>query len=420
MTGLRTAISFGGVPLQQRLSRSVRDLAATVLEELVEELPVYGALPTEQLRGEISAVVEQSIRTFVGVLSTGELPGPDHLAALRESAARRAEDGVPLAAVISAYHLGARVCWDAVAPEAEPGDLPAVLAAHRLLLQYLQRMTATASTGYAQERQAAFGEEYAARQALLSALLEGAPALEAAGRAGVRMPVCYLVLSLAVGPHPDELAPGVDTMVAARRKARRLRVELERHVDPAVGVVLSMLSVDGGVALVPRDTPADALAAKDWKWLAAVVGYMSRMCGAEITAGVVEARPEDVADAARLSAEVREVATTFGRPPGVYRLGDVAFEYQLTRPGPARDQLAALLSPLTGRPELLDTLGAFMTGPIDRRQTAAQLQVHPNTVDYRLRKVAALTGLDTSRPADLPTIRAALVAHRAVMGGCAG
>jgi DNA-binding PucR family transcriptional regulator len=36
--------------------------------------------------------------------------------------------------------------------------------------------------------------------------------------------------------------------------------------------------------------------------------------------------------------------------------------------------------------------------------------VHPNTVNYRLRKVASLTGLDASAAADLPRVSAALAA----------
>lgn len=413
MSGDQGTIVFGGTPLRQRLSSSVHDLAAIVLDELVQRVPVYRRLPMEQLRTDISHTVEQSIRTFAEVLDTGRLPGPEQLAGLRESAAKRAEDGVPLEAVLSAYHLGAQVCLDRMAPAAEPADLSSVFATNRLVLQYLHLMTSAASAGYAQERQAAFGDEQSARQSLLAALLDGAPAEEAARRAGIRLPARYLVLGLRIGPHRDELRPGVDATVAARRKLRRARVELERHV---AGAVLSMLSPDGGVALVPREAPDAEPAGKDWDWLATVVRYMSQVAGAEIWAGAVATAPDGVAEAARLAGQVCEVAAVFDRPAGVYRLADVALEYQLTRPGPARDELAGLLAPLAGKPELLETLRVFMAGPVDRRQTAAALQVHPNTVDYRLRKVAALTGLDTSRPADLPTIRAALIAHRVCAG----
>ena len=45
-------------------------------------------------------------------------------------------------------------------------------------------------------------------------------------------------------------------------------------------------------------------------------------------------------DAAREAAEIAAPARLSGRPTGVYRLDDLLLEYQLTRPGPARDRLA--------------------------------------------------------------------------------
>jgi len=46
-------------------------------------------------------------------------------------------------------------------------------------------------------------------------------------------------------------------------------------------------------------------------------------------------------------------------------------------------------------------------------QTAADLHVHANTVDYRLRQVGRLTGLDPVRDDRLPRLVAALVAFDA-------
>ncbi|MET9433186.1 helix-turn-helix domain-containing protein [Streptomyces sp. NPDC006551] len=94
-------------------------------------------------------------------------------------------------------------------------------------------------------------------------------------------------------------------------------------------------------------------------------------------------------------------------------------ESQLSRPSPARDGLAALLHPLDTRPELLTTLRTFLACSLDRRQAAARLQVHPNTVDYRLRKATDLTGLDVPGRR-LVTLHAALAAHDAVRRGNPG
>lgn len=402
---------FGGVPVHKRLQDAAGALERAVMVRLVERLPVYGTLPAEHLGGDIAKQVTLGIRSFAAVLCTGEMPGQAEAAAIRESSARRADEGVPLEAVVGAYHLGAEECAAQVFSAAEPGDLADVLLVQRQLLAYLRLVSCEVAAGYVQERQTALSDEQVALQALLSRLLEGGSPQGAADRAGIQLPACYLVLSIAMGPHPDELVPGVNHAVAARRKLRRLRNEIQRQTT---GVPLSVLSGEGGLVLIPYATAPADFGRADRARPSDLVEQLGRMCGAELLAAATFAAPEGVAEAARLAGEVRAVAQASGRGPGLYLLDDVLLEYQLSRPSPARAGLAALLDPLDDRPELLDTLRAFLARGFDRRQAAARLQVHPNTVDYRLRKATELTGLDASRGADTLTLRAALAAHDAV------
>ncbi|MFD0257218.1 PucR family transcriptional regulator [Kitasatospora indigofera] len=405
---------LGGVPVHERLRLSAAALAPAVMAQLVTLLPAYRALPSEQLRDEIAREVDRGIRAFTEVLRTGELPGEAELARISESSARRADEGVPLEAVVGAYHLGAQECAAQVLPAAGPEDLPDVLLVQQRLLGYLRLVSCAVAAGYVQERQTALGDEQVARQSLLSELLEGGDPQTAADRAGLPLPPCYLVLGITMGPHPDELLPDVNHAVAARRKLRRLRNELQRRT---AGVPLSSLSGTGGLVLLPSGTPPADFAGTDRDGLARLVGQLGRACGAELLVAAAPAAPDGVADAARLVGELREVAQASGRGPGLYLLDDVLLEYQLSRPGPARDRLAALLAPLAGRPELLDTLRTFLACGLVRRQAAALLQVHPNTVDYRLRRASELTGLDAARGADQLTLRAALAAHDTVRHG---
>jgi hypothetical protein len=131
-------------------------------------------------------------------------------------------------------------------------------------------------------------------------------------------------------------------------------------------------------------------------------------CHHELVAGL----DDRVADAG-LGDRAVDVATIAGRGPGVYRLDDVLLEYQLTRPGPARDRLASAVAPLATRPELRETLEAYLEHGLDRQRTARSLHLHPNTVDYRIRKIGVLTGLDATRAGDVVRVRAALAAWRA-------
>ena len=97
----------------------------------------------------------------------------------------------------------------------------------------------------------------------------------------------------------------------------------------------------------------------------------------------------------------------------MYELDDLLLEYQLSRPGPARDRLAGMLAPLADRQDLLATLRCYLGNARNRRQTALDLHVHASTVDYRLRQVGRLTGLDPVRDDQLPRVVAALVAFDA-------
>ncbi|MFD9407149.1 PucR family transcriptional regulator [Streptomyces sp. NPDC059989] len=406
---------FGGIPVHERLLAAAPALTPAVMARLAEQLPAYGALPSEQLRGEISREVDRGIRAFVQVLRGGGPPEEAELARISESSARRADEGVPLEAVVGAYHFGAEECAAQVLSTAEPGDLPDVLLVQHRLLDYLRLVSCAVAAGYVQERQAALGDEQVARQSLMSRLLEGGNPQAAADRAGIRLPPSYLVLGITMGPHPDEVRPGVNHSVAARRKLRRLRNELQRHTPDVP--LLSVLSGDGGLVLIPRETAAADFGTADRQRLTRLVEQLSRMCGAELLVAAAAAAPDGVADAARMVGEVRRVAEASGRGPGLYLLDDVLLEYQLSRPGPARDGLAALLGPLAGRPELLDTLRTFLACGLDRRRAAARLQVHPNTVDYRLRKATELTKLDAARGPDLLTLHAALAAHDTVRQG---
>ncbi|GIG56642.1 transcriptional regulator [Longispora fulva] len=396
---------IAGRPLVERFLAAVPAMTRAVVTELVDVVPVYGLMPSEELAGDIPRIVERTLRTFGEVLRSRGVPGAETLAGIRESAARRAEEGVPIDAVLTAYHLGARVCLGHVAGDAGPGDVGDLLATQRLILDFLQRVTSAVAAGYVEERQA---DDHSARQALLAALLDGLLVEPAAARAGVRLPPCYLVLSLHLATHPDE-APGA--AVAARRKVRRVRVELEHQ---AAEPVLSMLTADGGVALVPCPTAPEALTDADWRRFAEIAARLGRAAGTEVLAGAAVAAPRAVAEAAVLAREILGVARTFGRRSGLFRLADLLVEYQLTRPSAARDQLAGLLGPLDA--ELLATLRAYVASGLSRQRAARHLHVHPNTVDYRLRKVAALTGLDASQAGELPRIAAALAARDAVDG----
>ena len=82
--------------------------------------------------------------------------------------------------------------------------------------------------------------------------------------------------------------------------------------------------------------------------------------------------------------------------------------------GHARRQLVdeIYLPLLNARGALVETLSAWLDGGSSIEGAARALFVHPNTVRYRLRQVADLTGLTPAQPRDAFTLQIALVLGR--------
>ena len=382
-------------------------LARRMIERFVEEIPLYRLLPREQLEGEILAITTANLRLFFAGLREARLLTTDELAEVRLSAARRAEERVPLDAVLTAYHVGGRIGWQALVDDARPDETGALVAAGERVLLYVQQVTAAVAAAYLEEQQTIYGEERDARRSLASALLTGEPAEALAGRLGTSIAPAFLVVALRVGLHADESEKGVGGAIASRRKVRRLHGALD---DFAGEPVLALLEPNGGSALVPS-TPESVRATAGR--LPELVRRLQESVGASVLAGAAEAI--GAADIARANAQALDVVRLARRldwPAGGYLLRDVLLEYQLTRPSDALVELCRLLDPIDRNPDLPHTLEVYLANDLDRRRTAAALHVHPNTLDYRLRRIVDLTGLDPSTSRGLQLLGAAIAARR--------
>ncbi|WP_072477157.1 PucR family transcriptional regulator [Amycolatopsis australiensis] len=398
-------LALGGQRVHERLALREPELVTRVLTRIQAEVADYRRLPVEELAGDIARITRQAVRAFARSLREDRLLNEAELRQIGASAVRRAEEGFPLEAVLTAYHVGAREILAVGSADAGRADVADLLDVADRVLGFVGTVTGAVTRAYLEELRTKVGQEHTARRTLLSVLVDGGPVDVVARSAGITLPTRYLVLSVELGPHADEASPGVDTEIAVRRKLRRFLAAFERCCGDGV---LASLDGTGGLVLLPLTGRLSAV--PEWHALAEAAG---RAAGVDVLAAAEPAEPPEVREVAARTGEVLDVLRWFGRPPGLYRLDDVLVEYQLTRPGAARDRLAAVLAPLDAHPELTETLSTYLELDTNRRRTAATLHVHPNTVDYRLRRVRDLTGIDPLHPAGLPRIVAALAARRA-------
>ncbi|MEU4431536.1 helix-turn-helix domain-containing protein [Nocardia rhamnosiphila] len=324
----------------------------------------------------------------------GEVPAPLH---------RKIEDwaaeGVALEAVQHSIHRGFRFVLDLLARRARTADGPAMVVVGQRLGEVLDRVITTFTQAYLREFRAHTVARYAGAEALTTALISGTSTAGTARESGFREATAYAVLALDLTGPPGETGDDGYGPAHAPRRLRRVRAELARGGD----MPLARLSEAGGTVLLP-DRAHDDLA---------VTRLFDRLQSAvrgSLLATVVHARHDEVPDATRRAHELLDLAQRLRRPARLYRLADLAVEYQITRPGPARKRLATALEPLLPHADLLQTLATHLDNDRNRRRTARVLGIHANTLDYRLRRIARYTGLDPASADDLWHLRAALVA----------
>lgn len=399
--------------LAERVERQLEQLARRMVETFVAQVPIYQLLPTEQLEGEILQICRENLHIFFRCVREQRPPTAEELAEPGASAARRAEERVPLDAVLSAYHIGGRIGWEALAAEAREDEGEALADATRHVLEYVEHVTNAVAAAYLEEQQHIHCEEHDAVRVLTDALLSGGgdgserQRLERlAGRAGMELAPSYLALALHLGKSPEERDGGVTGRVAGRRKVRRVSARLE---EVAGQPILTELDGTGGMLLVPLDDQPEAVAGRASELVAAA----AEACEAEVHAGAAAAGIEGIPAAAAEASQVLRVVEALGHPPGAYRIDDVLLEHAVAQSASASRRLVALLEPLADKADLLETLEQWFANDFDRKSTANALHVHPNTLDYRLRRVSELTELDPGTAQGLQLLGAALAARRA-------
>lgn len=390
-------LEIAGIPAVGHLHRGHR-LSQQLLDHLAPDEggdEPAALMPCGVGRRDAAEVVAGCLDLVAAALQDGgvqEVPAPLH-----RKIEDWAADGVALEAVQHSIHRGFRFVLDLLARRARTADGPAMVVVGQRLGEVLDRVITTFTRAYLREFQAHTVARYAGAEALTTALISGTSTAGTARESGFPEVTACAVLALDLtGPAG---VTGAVVPAHAQRRLRRVRAELARGGE----MPLARLSEAGGTVLLPDRAHDDLAVTRLFDRLQSVVR-------GPLLATVVHARQDEVPDATRRAHELLDLAQRLRRPARLYRLADLAVEYQITRPGPARKRLATALEPLLPHAELLHTLATHLDNDRNRQRTARVLCIHANTLDYRLRRIARYTGLDPASADDLWHLRAALVA----------
>jgi hypothetical protein len=371
--------------LIQRVHRASGRLTRQAAEQLQAELPWYAQLSADD-RAWVGLVLQAGITAFTDWLRA-PLTVPRITGEVFGSAPRELTRSVTLAQTVEIVRLAVDVVEQAVDELASPEECPLLREA---VLRYSRELAYAAADVYARA-----AEERGAWDARLQALVvDGVLRGEAddallsrAGALGWGSPGRVAVL---VGSAPDAEPEGV--LDAVRRGARRAGADVLAGV--AGHRLIAILGANAELA-GPAGAVVDAFAPGP-----VVLGPP--------VAGLTQAH-----GSARTALTSLRAAAAWPEAPRPVPAAALLAERAVAGDESARGRLEQVYSGLTAAgPEVLPTLAAYLESAASLQGAARRLFVHPNTVRYRLRKVAEVSGYDPARPRDRYSLWLALTLGR--------
>jgi len=380
-----------------RFEARVDLMACEVADATLAEVAAYSPVHDQALREEIRALARLQLAVFLESLRAGTGPSPDILAANRERAIRRARQLVPLAALLHSYLIAHRVITAEIGLAAG-GDAVSRGAALRLtarIFDYNIALMTEVTEAYIETVQGDLAEVDAARRSLVDALLRipDGGALHAAELARRAMGLGFdphRVHAAVLAVVDDRLRNGSDSILrhwvipALARAARR--PEREVFAVARDDELVAVLNPSGIRSALGR-TAAD-LASAHGAGLRAGIG--PAFCG---VTGFADSYYQ-----ARLA--LRHASD--GRPivvaPDEIGLFD---ELTVSHQADAAELIPAATRAALADPALRAALDAFVAANLKVADAANHLSLHPNSLRYRLRRIAERTGHDPHRFGDL-------------------
>ncbi|MDR7278444.1 hypothetical protein J2S41_005222 [Catenuloplanes atrovinosus] len=370
----------------RRIERSAGGLATAAIARMDETLPWFRELPADQ-RSWVMLVAQAGVRSLVEWLRAGgnTQEVSDEVFATAPRALARA---ISLQHTVALVKVTIDVAEEQVPELAAPGE---EVALREAMLKFSREIAFAAARVYARAAESRGTWDARLQAMLVDALLRGDSSDVLASRAAALGWADAAPVAVAVGRSPGgELAA---VLHGFYRSARRLGVELvggghgDRLVlviggapDPVVTVQRLLEGFGEGPVVVGPTVPSLDAATESAR--AALTGYRSAVAW--------PSAPRPVAADDLL--------------PERALAGDAEARRTL------RDSVYGALTRAGG--ELMETLDAFFAAGGVLESAARGLFVHPNTVRYRLKRIAEVTTFSPLNPRDAFALRIALTIGR--------
>ena len=376
----------------RRLERASGDLSTAAIARMEDTLPWFREMPAES-RSWVGLVAQAGVAAFLdwfrdpgnATSITADVFGTAPRELVRMVSFQQTVDLIRVTIDVVEEHV------DELAP---PGDESLL---RENVLRYSREIAFAAAQVYAQAAEARGAWDARLEALVVDALLRGEVDEGVPSRAAALGWVATGAVTVVVGRSPAGSDP--ETVVEGVQRAAR-------HAHLAV-----LAGVQGERLVAVLGDVGDPMAAAR-----SLLGQFGR--GPVVVGPVVPDLLQATRSADEAIAGLRAAVAWPGAPRPV-AADDLLPERALAGDPAARRRLVEdVYRPLAGDTStLLDTAAAFLEQTPSLEATARALFVHPNTVRYRLRRVADVTGVAPTDPRGAATLRAALTLGRLSDGG---
>ncbi|MGW8982775.1 PucR family transcriptional regulator [Streptomyces parvus] len=407
------------------LVASLPALTDRLVEALYAQEPAYRAA-IDSDRAEVWQEVHHSLRHNVGSLIQPR--------EFRESAHRtsrwigeiRAEQGVPLDAVLHAFRMGGAMVWQDLVDETarrDPDDIRLLVHVAADVWNFVDEHCGVVADAYRQaERRQSWRRENRQRL-MVAALLDGtariADLAEAAEMLGLPEQGRYAVLAVAGGVAAGGAGSGAGAGSAAASRAgaarhgpgAAARPPVELPVGAPGATALWHPGPDAEFAILPlTGSPGE---------LGELAAALDVPAGTRAGIGSAVEGLAALGDARRLAeTALRACPASGGTVLLDEHLPDALVVSSPALAGALADRVLGPLDRLdpADRDVIVETLTAWLDADGSAQRAGARLYCHRNTVLNRLRRFEQLTGRCLTRPRDAVEVSLALAARR-LLGG---
>lgn len=396
-------VAAGTDVLGRWVGERVNATAYAATESIWSEVSAYRRLADAGLRSEVEAHCRQVFAAFLGALDGRRDPHAQDFPWTASHALRRVELGIALPDFMSAFRIGQIMLWDDILEgvAARPDTQTAALRVVSQVMRTIEVGSTAAAGAYLEAQQYRVADSARVARDLLEDLLDGHPPVVAPRRtalvaAGLEEDADLVVVVASLGQRGADVGPVRGCLASA---SRGLVVARQDGVVAVLPVTDS--STEGVVAGVRRALAS--MAARDVWPSVGVSGAHSGWLG-------VPAAYE----------EATHARTSLRGSPGLRMIEEMStLDFLVHSQGDEGARLVRpairefLIEDLESNGVFVATLKAYIAANLNAKEAAITLVVHPNTVYYRLERIAERTGCDVRRVDELIDL---LLAVRLVRG----